>query len=93
MVILKSIASDFKIETANAICKTMERQMEQAQKLREANDPNWWKIHEACLLAVSIMKPVLQELSDANQLEFNLNAFINQFVIACLHESSNFFCV
>ncbi len=85
---MKSIASDFKKESANAICKTMERHMEYAQKLREVNDSNWWKIHEACLLAVSTMKPILQELSDANQLEFNLNAFVNQFVIACLHESS-----
>jgi hypothetical protein len=63
-----------------------------AQKLRESNDPNWWKIHESCLLAVSTLKPYLQELTDSNQLEFNLNAFFNQFVVACLHESSiNFF--
>lgn len=62
--------------------------MENAQKMRANNDNNWWKIHEACLLAVSAMKPVFQELLNANALEFNLNAFVNQFVIACLHESS-----
>lgn len=68
--------------------KAIDRHMENAQKLRNANNNNWWKIHEACLLAVSSIKPILQDLLDANLLEFNLNAFVNQFVIACLHESS-----
>lgn len=62
--------------------------MQYAQKLRESNDQNWWKVHESCLLAVSSIKPFLQELLDANTLEFNLSAFVNQFVLACLHESS-----
>ena len=70
--------------------KAVQRHMENAEKLRSANDVNWWKIHEACLLAVSAMKPVFQELLNANSLEFNLSVFVNQFVIACLHESSNF---
>lgn len=69
--------------------KAVQRHMENAEKMRAANDVNWWKIHEACLLAVSAMKPVFQELLNANSLEFNLNVFVNQFVIACLHESSN----
>lgn len=79
---------DFKKETASGISKTIERQMELAQKLRAANNNSWWKIHEACLLAVSSIKTVLQDLQTANLLEFNLNAFVNQFVLACLHESS-----
>jgi hypothetical protein len=62
--------------------------MQFAFKLKESNDPNWWKIHESCLLAVSSVKPILQELSESNSLEVDLNAFINQVVIACLHESS-----
>lgn len=87
----KSIASDFKNDTANAVCKTITRHMENAQKLRESNNLNWWKIHEACLLAISSLKPILQELSSTNMLQFDLNAFFNQFVVACLHESSENF--
>lgn len=84
----KNISQDFKKETSSAMSKALERHMENAQKLRANNDNNWWKIHEACLIAVSAMKPVFQELLANNALEFNLNAFVNQFVIACLHESS-----
>lgn len=64
--------------------------MEYAQKLRNNNDNNWWKVYESCLLAVSSIKVVLQDLLKANKLEFNLNAFVNEFVISCLHESSKF---
>ena len=86
--LIESIASDFKTETANAVCKTISRHMEYAQKLRASNNGNWWKIHEACLLSISSLKPILEELSAANLLDFDLNAFVNQFVVACLHESN-----
>lgn len=86
--ILKNISQDFKKETSSAMSKALERHMENAQKMRANNDNNWWKIHEACLIAVSAMKPVFQELLVSNSLEFNLNGFVNQFVVACLHESS-----
>lgn len=65
--------------------------MEDAQKLRQNNDINWWKIYESCLLAVSCMKPFFEELIKINKLEFNLTGFINEFTISCLHESSKFF--
>ena len=63
--------------------------MQYALKIRETNN-NWWKIHESCLLAISNVKPILQDLAKTNSLEFNLNGLINQFVLACLHESSRF---
>jgi hypothetical protein len=91
--LVESIAADFKLETAHAVCKTIERHMEYAQKLRAANNSQWWKIQEACLLSVSSLKPILEELSSANKLEFDLNAFVNQFVVACLHESEYPFLV
>ena len=55
--------------------------MQLAQKLKEANNVNWWKIHESCLLAISSVKPILSELSASNSLEIDLNTFVNQFVI------------
>ncbi len=87
----KNIANDFKKETANAVLRAIERHMQVAQKLKsESNSQtnNWWKIQESCLLAVSTVKPILQELAATNSLELDLNTFVNQFVIACLHESS-----
>jgi hypothetical protein len=62
--------------------------MENAQKLKEAKNENWWKLHEACLLALADIKPVLQELIDSNSIDFDLNSFFNQFVVSSLHESS-----
>ena len=79
--LIESIAGDFKKETANALLKAIERHMQLAVKLKEANNSNWWKIHEACLLAISVVKPILQELSSTSLLEHNLNTFVNQFVI------------
>ena len=84
----KSIGNEFETETATAICKTITRHMEQAQKMRASNDQNWWKLYESCLLAVSCGKDTLKELSANNMLEFDLNTFFNQFVVGCLHESS-----
>ncbi|RNA14456.1 importin-9 [Brachionus plicatilis] len=91
--LIENISSDFKLDTANAMNKTIERLMEDAQKLRQNNDNNWWKIYESCLLAVSCMKPVFEELIKVNKLEFNLTGFINEFVISCLHESNYPFLV
>ena len=80
---------DFRKEMANGVCKAVGRHMEYAQKLRASNDHGWWKVHEACLLAIIAIKDGLEELATASQLEFDLNAFFNQFVLASLHESSN----
>lgn len=91
--LIESIASDFKKDTANAVLKAIERHMVLAQKLKEANNANWWKIHEACLLAFSSVKPILQELQNSNKLELDLNKFINEFVIGCLHASDYPFLV
>ncbi len=57
--LIEEIASEFKKETANAVLKAIERHMQLACKLKEAGNANWWKLHEACLLAVSSVKPVL----------------------------------
>lgn len=67
--------------------------MQEAQKLKESGNVNWWKIQEACLVAVSTIKPILQQLSQANLLQFDLTAFVNQFVVASLHESNYPFLV
>ena len=62
--------------------------MEHAQKLRSTNDPSWWKVQESCLVAVANVREILIELNTAASLEFDLTGFVNQIVIACLHESS-----
>lgn len=91
--LIEQLASDFKLETGNAVLKSIQRHMQYAQKLKETSDNTWWKLSESCLLAVSSVKPILSELAEGNQLETNLNEFINQFVIACLHESNYPFLV
>jgi hypothetical protein len=91
--LLENITNDFKKESALAICKAISRHIEYANTLKLANNPNWWKVHEACLLAIGIIKQVIQDLSAANMLDFDLNAFINQVVIASLCESNYPFLV
>lgn len=88
LLCVKNITTDFKRESAISICKAISRHIEYAHTLKQANNPTWWKIHESCLLAIAIVKQVIQDLSQANALDFDLNTFINQVVIASLCESS-----
>ena len=92
--LLDSIISDYKNESALAICKSITRHIQCAQTLKHANNPNWWKLYESCLLAIGSVKDELQELcANINQTDFDLNAFLNQVVIASLYESNYPFLV
>ncbi len=87
-VFFQNLASEFKREAANSICKAISKHVECAQNLKESKNAYWWKLFESCLMAINSFKEVIEELSAKNALEFDLNAFINQVVISSLYETS-----
>ena len=75
----------FATETLQALCIAAASLFEEGSKNRAAGDQNWWKLHEAGLLALARMS---NEIVDASS-ELNVGFDVLQLVWHVLLEDAN----
>lgn len=84
----KSLAADFKKDAIVAVLKAVNRHIEFSKTLKESNNPNWWKVLEASLVAISTIRKPLLDSNIQQKLDFDFKFFINQLIITSLTDSS-----
>lgn len=71
---------DFKKESALALMKAMQRHLEEAQAKKNGGEPNWWKVHEACFLALGSVCTLVNESLQRSIIQFDFNSFLRSIV-------------
>lgn len=79
-------------ETAvNALCDVITKQIEAGNAIRlsgnEGASQNWWKLHEASILAFGLVREIIVEKQQAGELRFDIVAFLENVVLADLNNS------
>ena len=75
---------DFKKESAVALVKSIHRHLQEAQVRKSKGDVFWWKIHEACFLALGSVRQLVTESLDRSVIQFDFNSFLTNIVFGDL---------
>jgi len=84
--LLLSITSEFKREAGIGLWKAVHRHLSHAETLRTHNSSRWWKLHEACLLAMGRCKQLLNDMLVTGYVKIDLDAFVRQVPLADLSQ-------
>lgn len=85
--LLLALSEEFEDESAEGLCTAVAKHMHEAEVSKESGNPHWWKIHEACMLAVGSIKTLIIDQMQAGSLQFDLAGFMQSVVLVDLNAS------
>nr|XP_002127531.1 importin-9 [Ciona intestinalis] len=71
---------DFKKESSLALVSAIQRHLNESQTKQRNGDENWWKINEACYLALGSVQRLVLEAMEKSLVQFDLNSFLSHVV-------------
>ncbi|XP_037016895.2 importin-9 isoform X4 [Artibeus jamaicensis] len=82
--LLLAVATEFQNESAAALAAAATRHLQEAEQARSSGAEHWWKVHEACMLALGSVKAVLTDGVKNGRLHFDMHGFLTGVVLADL---------
>ncbi|KAI8066912.1 armadillo-type protein [Gongronella butleri] len=81
--VLLALSDSFPVPFFNALGKAVQRHISESVEIRNNGSSDWWKIHEACLLATGRMNEDLAEYleDDSRQVQFDLKSLFDHVVL------------
>ncbi|KAM5301405.1 importin-9 isoform 3-T3 [Glossophaga mutica] len=82
--LLLAVATEFQNESAAALAAAATRHLQEAEQARSGGAEHWWKVHEACMLALGSVKAVLADGVKSGRVHFDMPGFLTGVVLADL---------
>ncbi|TPX69623.1 hypothetical protein SpCBS45565_g02263 [Spizellomyces sp. 'palustris'] len=80
--LILALVESFPFETLQALCQAVQSQFQESTKARESGNKAWWKVHEACLLALGRLNGELIDHIRSQRLTFDLEGLFNHVVLS-----------
>ncbi|KAF8793185.1 Importin-9 like protein [Argiope bruennichi] len=84
--LLMLLAQEFEDKCSMSLCAAITRHIHEANK---NSNPNWWKIHESCMLALGSVKDLIICGIQGNHLQFDMQGFIHSVVVEDLNTAES----
>ncbi|XP_057582351.1 importin-9 isoform X1 [Hippopotamus amphibius kiboko] len=85
--LLLAVATDFQNESAAALAAAATRHLQEAEQTKNSGTEHWWKIHEACMLALGSVKSIITDSVKNGRIPFDMHGFLTNVVLADLNLS------
>ncbi|PKU32895.1 hypothetical protein llap_16801 [Limosa lapponica baueri] len=85
--LLLAVAADFQNESATALAAAATRHLQEAEQAKNNGAEHWWKIHEACMLALGSVKSIITDSVKNGRIHFDMHGFLTNVVLADLNLS------
>uniref|UniRef100_A0A9L0T875 Importin 9 n=1 Tax=Equus caballus TaxID=9796 RepID=A0A9L0T875_HORSE len=82
-----AVATDFQNESAAALAAAATRHLQEAEQNRSSGTEHWWKIHEACMLALGSVKSVITDSVKSGRVHFDMHGFLTNVILVDLNLS------
>ncbi|ORX95566.1 ARM repeat-containing protein [Basidiobolus meristosporus CBS 931.73] len=81
--LLISLTERYPLETITSLGEAAQRHIDESSSARSANNPNWWKVQEACLLAIGqASSEIIEGLEDPKSgVQFDIGGLFNHVVL------------
>lgn len=83
--LLLAVAAEFQNESAAALAAAATRHLQEAEQARNGGNEHWWKIHEACMLALGSVKAIITENVKNGRIQFDMHGFLASVILADLN--------
>uniref|UniRef100_A0A8C2ZIF1 Importin 9 n=1 Tax=Cyclopterus lumpus TaxID=8103 RepID=A0A8C2ZIF1_CYCLU len=83
--LLLAVAAEFQNESAAALAAAATRHLQEAEQAKNSGNEHWWKIHEACLLALGSVKTIITENVKNGRIQFDMHGFLANVILADLN--------
>ncbi|XP_054640223.1 importin-9 isoform X2 [Dunckerocampus dactyliophorus] len=83
--LLLAVAAEFQNESAAALAAAATRHLQEAEQAKNSGNEHWWKIHEACMLALGSVKNIITENVKSGRIQFDMHGFLAGVVLADLN--------
>ncbi|XP_049714232.1 importin-9 isoform X2 [Elephas maximus indicus] len=85
--LLLAVATDFQNESAAALAAAATRHLQEAEQTKNSGAEHWWKIHEACMLALGSVKSIITDSVKNGRIHFDMHGFLTNVILADLNLS------
>ncbi|KAL7985445.1 hypothetical protein Chor_004015 [Crotalus horridus] len=85
--LLLAVAADFQNESATALAAAATRHLQEAEQAKNTGAEHWWKIHEACMLALGSVKSLITDCVKNGRIHFDMHGFLTNVLLADLNLS------
>lgn len=83
--LLLAVAAEFQNESAVALAAAATRHLQEAEQAKNCGNEHWWKIHEACMLALGSVKTIITENVKNGRIQFDMHGFLAGVILADLN--------
>ncbi|ESO88896.1 hypothetical protein LOTGIDRAFT_219052 [Lottia gigantea] len=83
--LLLSLSSEFPSCSSPALCTAVSKHLHEAEIGKNAGNPNWWKLHESCMLAIGSVKSLVIQFIQENKIQFDIDSFLQSVVLGDLN--------
>lgn len=83
--LLLAVATEFQNESAVALAAAATRHLQEAEQAKNSGNEHWWKIHEACMLALGSVKTIITENVKNGRIQFDMHGFLANVILADLN--------
>jgi len=80
--LLVTLFYEFQDDSCASLAQITQRHLTEAAQAREAGNEEWWKIHEAVMLALGSVRDSMREAIDKGKVNFDFSNFLNNVVLA-----------
>ncbi|XP_029331446.1 importin-9 [Mus caroli] len=87
--LLLAVATDFQNESAVALATAATRHLQEAEQTKASGTEHWWKIHEACMLALGSVKSIITDSVKNGRIHFDMHGFLTNVILADLNLSAS----
>ncbi|KAM8976738.1 importin-9 [Pelodytes ibericus] len=85
--LLLAVSSEFQNDSATALAAAATRHFQEAEQNKSQSGEHWWKIHEACMLALGSVKSVFTDGVQTGQVQFDMAGFLTSIILSDLNLS------
>uniref|UniRef100_A0A8C7ZPS0 Importin 9 n=1 Tax=Oryzias sinensis TaxID=183150 RepID=A0A8C7ZPS0_9TELE len=83
--LLLTVAAEFQNESAAALAAAATRHLQEAEQAKNTGNEHWWKIHEACMLALGSVKTIITENVKNGRVQFDMHGFLAGVILSDLN--------
>ena len=83
--LLLALCEEFELECCASLAQAITRHVTGAKTMRASGQEEWWKLHEAAMLALGSAQEVIETQIKAGNVQFDIGSFMTDVVLADLN--------
>ena len=77
----QALCEEFEQECSASLAQSIQRHLSEADQAKASGNENWWKAHEAAMLALGSVHEVIEGQIEEGKVDFDIKGFLENVVL------------